>query len=160
MKGFEPSLLEKLFDDEPRSPERGMFKRFTMERFKESVARDLEALLNTRAAIDESVLGAFPECRSSLATYGMPDFSGLSLASAHDRARICASLESGIRTHEPRLREVHVELEPELGSVTGLRFQISALLMAHPASEPVSFDAMLQPSTLQYRIAPQRRQAA
>lgn len=160
MKGFEPSLLEKLFDDEPRSPDSGMFKRFTMERFKESVARDLECLLNTRAVLDEALMEALPECRRSLATYGMPDFSGLSLASAHDRARICASLESGIGTHEPRLREVRVDLELEQGSVTGLRFTISALLMAHPASEPVSFDAMLQPSTLQYRISPQRRQAA
>lgn len=160
MKGFDPSLLEKLFDDEPRSPDAGMFKRFTMDRFKESVAADLECLLNTRAVIPALALQAHPECRRSLVTYGMPDFSALSLASAPDRQAICASLENSIRVHEPRLKDARVTLELAEGSLTGLRFTIHALLIAHPASEPVSFDAMLQPSTLQYEVTRARRQAA
>lgn len=160
MKGFDPSLLEKLFDDEPRSPDAGIFKRFSMDRFKESVATDLECLLNTRAVLGADALEAHPECSRSLATYGMPDFSACSLSSAHDRRAICESLEHSIRIHEPRLRDARVTLELADGSVTGLRFTINALLIAHPASEPVSFDALLQPSTLQYEVLRARRQAA
>src|SRR5690606_17480142 len=51
MKGFEPSLLEKLFDDEPRATAAsGIFKSISLDQYKESVARDLEGLLNSRAA--------------------------------------------------------------------------------------------------------------
>ncbi len=37
-------------------------------------------------------------------------------------------------------------------ATNALYFAIQALLVVHPAEEPVSFDAMLQPSTLQYSV--------
>ena len=33
-----------------------------------------------------------------------------------------------------------------------LCFAIQALLVVHPAEEPVNFDVMLQPATLQYSV--------
>lgn len=152
MNGFEPSFLDKLFDDEPRKPSQNMFKRFSLERFKESVAVDLEALFNSRATIDESLLEGLPECRRSVVTYGLRDFSGLSLASSHDRAYICRSLEQAIEAHESRLRNIHVELQVDPRNMGSLHFLIKATLLVHPATEPISFDAMLQPSTLQYSV--------
>lgn len=153
MNGFEPSFLEKLFDDEPRSPSENMFKRFSLDRFKESVAIDLEALLNSRAPMDDSLLEGLRECKRSLVTYGLKDFSGRSLASSYDRAYICRSLEEAIAAHEPRLRDVEVALQVDPRSMGGLHFLIKATLMVHPSSEPISFDAMLQPSTLQYSVS-------
>ena len=160
MKGFEPSLMEKLLDDAPGTAAGGAFKSVSVEQYKESVARDLEGLLNSRAAFSEQDLASHPNCRQSLMTYGLCDFSAMSLANAHDRAAICRSLEQAIARHEPRLSSVQVHLEPggELGG--GLHFTIQALLDLQPAREPVSFDAMLQPSTLQYSIGRPRRQAA
>lgn len=159
MKGFEPSLLEKLFDDEPRTPAAGAFKRLSMDQYKESVATDLEALLNSRSMIADDTLERFPECQQSLATFGLHDFSGRSLASFNDRAFICDSLKQAIARHEPRLRDVRVSLENDHRSTGTLRFSISAVLVVHPASEPVSFDALLQPATLRYSVSKSRRTA-
>ncbi|GHA82236.1 type VI secretion system baseplate subunit TssE [Cognatilysobacter bugurensis] len=162
MKGFEPSLFEKLFDDEPRSASAaGMLKSISLEQYKESVAHDLEGLLNSRCAFTDDRLKPFPNCQKSLVTYGLRDFSTMSLANAYDRASICRSLEQAIALHEPRLHNVRVGLESSTrNSVGGLHFAIHALLDVRPAREPISFDAMLQPSTLQYSVSRLRRVAA
>lgn len=159
MKGYEPSLLEKLFDEAPHSFAQGKFTRHTLEQFKESVALDVEALLNSRLVIEEDVLKAFPHCQTSLITYGLRDVSSRSLASSVDRAFICTALEKTISLHETRLKDIRVSLDQHRRSAGGLRFSISAMLIVHPAREPVSFDALLQPSTLQYRVSKTRRLA-
>ena len=161
MNGFEPSLLEKLFDDQPRvAAASGIFKSISLDQYKESVARDLEGLLNSRAAFTEDDLKDYPQCRNSLMTYGLRDFSTMSLANGHDRAAICRSLEQAIARHEPRLHNVRVTFEGNGRSVGGLHFSIHGLLDVRPAREPISFDAMLQPNTLQYSVSRLRRAAA
>lgn len=157
MKGFEPSFLEKLFDEDPRAPASGVLKRLSIEQVKESVARDLESLLNSRMVLSEDALGNYPECRKSVITYGLNDFSGLSLASSFDRAYICRSLEQAILQHEPRLKNVRATLDLNKRSSNSLHFSISAVLELHPAREPVNFDALLQPTTLQYSVSRARR---
>ncbi len=160
MKGFEPSLLDRLFDDAPRDIAYGATKRMSNEEFKDSVARDVEGLLNSRFTVAEDVLARFPHCQRSLATYGIHDFSERSLASSIDRAFICHSLEMAISRHEPRLINVHVVLDQDQRTMGALRFSISALLVVHPSREPVNFDAFLQPTTLQYSVSRNRRAAA
>ncbi len=159
MKGLEPSLLEKLFDESPRNPAAGpMFKAVSLEEYKESIARDLEGLLNSRAAYQEDQMGEFPNCRNSVLTYGLADFSAMSLSNGYDRAAICRSLEQAVGRHERRLRNVNVSLDAGNQFGGGLHFTIHALLDLEPAREPVSFDAMLQPTTLQYQVSRGRRQ--
>ncbi len=161
MKGLEPSLLEKLFDDAPRNPSGvGVIRPVSLEQYKESVARDLEGLLNSRSAFTEEDLAAFPECQRSLMTYGLCDFAAMSLASAYDRATICRSLERAIARHEKRLHHVQVQLDSGNKAGSGLHFTIHGMLDVNPAREPISFDAMLQPTTLQYSVSRLRRQAA
>jgi type VI secretion system protein ImpF len=120
---------------------------------KESVARDLEALLNTRLVMPEELLQAFPETGSSIVTYGLADFADRSLSSPADRAFICACIENAIARHEPRLRKVRALLDVREQSVNRLAFSISAMLVASSSEEPVQFDAVLHPSTLQYSIS-------
>jgi len=153
MKGFELTLFDKLFDDSPIAPVR---RRLSVDELKDCVARDLEDLLNARTAVEEDLGERFPEAMRSLLTFGLSDFAGMSLSSVHDRTRICASLERAIARHEPRLRDVQVILELDRRSVNALFFSIRALLVVKPAHEPVSFDAMLQPTTLQYSVSKHR----
>ena len=80
----------------------------------------------------------------------------MSLASSEDRAHICRCLEKSIGRHEPRLRNVRASLEIQDGSINRLNFAIAALLVVSSAKEPVNFDAVLQPSTLQYSISKSR----
>lgn len=157
LRGFAPTLLEKLFDDAPHvQNEPLILKRLSLEELKDSVARDLEALLNTRGGLGIDDARRYPESATSIHAYGMEDFVGLSLANPADCARICKTIESAIAAHEPRLRNPRVTLEADVRQKTTVRFIISALLVVRPMREPVNFDALLQPTTQQYSVVKTR----
>lgn len=156
-KGFEPSFFDKLFDDQPVGAAR---RRLSLEQLKDSVARDLEALLNTRMAMDEELAESFPLVARSVAGFGLADFAGLSLANVYHRRKICSSIEGAIAAHEPRLRDVRVDLELHRKTVNALYFSINAVLVVRPAQESVSFDALLTPTSLQYSVSRNQRQGA
>lgn len=111
MNGFSLSLFDNLTDRSTGREGDGPLQRLTLEELKDVVARDLEALLNTRCVIPNEMFRAWPECSQSILAYGISDFAGLSLASTDDRAKICRSIEFGITRHEPRLKNVHAVLE-------------------------------------------------
>ena len=155
MKGFEPSLFDKLF------PKQGYLshavRKLSVEELKETVARDIESLLNTRMVYTEEMLDDFEECQRSILTYGVSDFSGKSLASFYDRSFVCRSLEQALTRHEPRLKNVNVTLGVEATRMTAvLFFEITAVLDVGSLHEPVAFDATLKPSTLQYAVSKKR----
>ncbi|MEO7493492.1 MAG: type VI secretion system baseplate subunit TssE [Massilia sp.] len=150
MKGYAPTLLDRLMGE--RNPTGAAVTRLTMEQVKDSVARDLEALLNTRVGIAPDLLDGYPNCQKSIIGYGLVDFAGFCLSSTDDRAAICASLKAAIERHEPRLREVSASLEMDQGSVNRLNFVINATLQVESSEEPVNFNAVLQPSSLSYAI--------
>jgi len=157
MAGFLPTLFERLRDEHPHRPlEADPMRRWSVEELKESVARDLESLLNSRTALFSNSFDDYPESQKSVASYGMGDFVGMSLANPADRDLICRTLERTIAHHEPRLRQVDVRLEADRNSIGCLQFGINAVLHVNPASEPVTFDALLQPNTLQYAVAKSR----
>jgi type VI secretion system protein ImpF len=160
MKGFTPGLFDRLLGVPSRAASgatagatnAATVARISAEDVKDAVARDLEALLNTRAVFPEELLEDYPECSRSILNYGLSDFADRSLSSPSDRAHICACLEKVIARHEPRLRNVKASLEIREGAVNRLNFSITAMLVASTSQEPVNFDAVLQRSTLQYSI--------
>jgi len=147
--GPAPGLLDRLMGA-TQAPPAG---RPGIEQLKDCVARDLEALLNTRAACSPAHFDAYPEARASILNYGLLDFAAFSLSSSEDRAAICASLKDAIERHEPRLAQVSATLQLEPGSVNRLNFVIHATLKIDGADEPVNFNAVLQPSSLHYAIS-------
>lgn len=155
MHGYIPGLFDRLMG--PGGASSGTVIRLSIEDVKDAVARDLEALLNTRAVIPEALLKRYPESGRSIVAYGLNDFAGRSLSSPDDRAYICACLERAIARHEPRLRNVRASLELREDSINRLNFSITALLVVSSAQEPVNFDAILQPSSLHYSISKVRR---
>ena len=157
MNGFVPGLFDRLRSERDDNRPRGVLTRLNLEQLKDAVARDLEALLNTRTVIDEPLMKLFPECATSLVTYGLPDFAGLSLSSHDDRAHICACLVLAIERHEPRLKEVSASLDVREDAINSITFSISATLTLSADQEAVSFDANLQPSSLHYTISKARR---
>jgi type VI secretion system protein ImpF len=158
---YRPTLFERLADQAPREhSEKNPLRLIGPDELKESVARDLESLLNCRCASGDDFLDRYPEAQQSICSYGMNDFVGMSLANPADRNQICRSLERTIAIHERRLKQVHVSLTLDNGAVNRLKFSINALLIVHPSSEPVFFDALLQPSTLQYSVTNAKRIAA
>lgn len=146
MNGLTPGLFDRLLGD------RGFRGRLTLEQLKDAVAHDLEDLLNTRVALPANALDDWPACAGSVLNYGLADIAGSCLSSSDDRARICDDLRATIERHEPRLTNVQAGVEPVAGSVNRISFVITGVLQAPGVSEPINFDAVLQPSTLHYSI--------
>lgn len=148
-----PSVLDRLLDDEPGvSYEPTRNRGQSLRELEAAVARDLETLLNTRQETLEELPSEYVEVNRSLITYGLPDFTALSLLSLDDRNRILRSVENAIARFEPRLLRVRVNLETPRNNDRGLRFRIDALLRVDPAPEPVTFDAVLQLNTQRYVV--------
>jgi type VI secretion system protein ImpF len=156
MKAYVPGLLDRLMGDHVPAAQGG---RLAVEQLKDSVARDLEALLNTRVGVSPELLAAHPEVRDSILNYGLIDFAGFCLSSSEDRAAICANLKEAIERHEPRLLNVSAELDMADGCVNRLNFIINATLNAGGGTEAVNFNAVLQPSSLHYSISKAGRPA-
>ncbi|MEC7119168.1 MAG: type VI secretion system baseplate subunit TssE [Pseudomonadota bacterium] len=150
--GFAPNLFDKLFDDSPRlMSEINPLRRLNIDELKASVAKDLEALFNSRRSFQHQ-LDDYPLVQASVLNFGILDFVGLSSANPMDCAQICYEIERTISQHDPRLRQVNVSIDLQNGRVNALSFSIQALLVVHPAQEHVTFDAVLQPSSQQYSV--------
>ncbi len=145
-----PSVLDRLLDDMPDANPAN--HHYSVSDLKRAVGRDLEALLNTRQEMLEPLPSDFTETGRSLLSYGLPDFSGLTLGNQDDRQRVRHTLERAIATFEPRLERVRVVLDDPRQFDRGLHFRIEAVLRVEPAPEAVTFDAVLQLTTQEYRI--------
>lgn len=103
----------------------------------ESVRRDLERLLNTRARPESSRNDV-----SELTTidYGLPDFAFLSPASAADQALLSATIARRVESFEPRLRNVRVTLFPSPAAPHKMTGMLTAEVLVGYLAERVSFE--------------------
>src|SRR5262245_42098731 len=148
-----PSVFDRLLDDEPGvSYEPARNRGQSLRELEAAVARDLEALLNTRQETLDDLPKEYFETTRSLITYGLPDFTAFSLLSLEDRTRILHAVEDAIARFEPRLARVRVNLDMPGNEDRGLRFRLDELLRVVPAPESVTFDAVLQLNTQQYVV--------
>jgi type VI secretion system protein ImpF len=150
----QPSVLDRLLDDAPHNQQEAAAP-YDVRLLKQSVARDLEALLNTRKGDLDDLLESYPLARSSVLGFGVSDLTSISLLNPDDRARLRGQLNSAIERFEPRLSHVQVELEAPREVERMLRFRVDAVLSYHPSRPPVSFDATLQLSSKVYRVKDQ-----
>lgn len=147
-----PSLLDRLIDYEPELTHESIASRArNLRQLKQSVKRDLEWLLNTRQ-VATGMPADLKELNSSLAVYGLPDFTAVNVKSNDDQDRMRRAIETAIRTFEPRLEDVMVTLEPMHETERALHFRIDARLKVEPAPEPVSFDTVLKLDSGRYAV--------
>ena len=125
---------------------------FTFRELKQSVSRDIEALLNTRRELFDELPPEFKELNSSLLFYGLPDFTAMNLMSHKDRKKVRRIIEQTVMTFEPRLASVNVEILAPKGLEQALHFRIEAMLQVDPEPEAVTFDAVLQLSSAKYEV--------
>lgn len=152
---YKRSVLDRLLAD-PKDGAEGLTLTYSLEQLRESVARDVEALLNSRAAIDFDAMVDAPLAKRSVICFGIRDFVGRVLTNSEEQRHISSSLRHAISAFEPRLRDVHIEFHRRPGVMNSLNFTIRAMLLAHPSAEPVAFDAVLQPSLSRFMVAPTR----
>jgi type VI secretion system protein ImpF len=148
-----PSVLDRLIDEHPEQErELPHSQNQVMSELRNSIRRDLENLLNTRADPGE-IPAVFTELEDSLVNYGIPDMAALDLQNNRSRQRFFRTIERRIKFFEPRFLSVSViPLENESYLDRTLRFRIEATMYAYPAPEPIVFDSELDPSDGQIAI--------
>ena len=150
------SVLDRLTDEAPREPaDPHISREESARRFRQSVLRDLDWLLNTRrTSVVADVEG---EVHDSVYEFGLRDFSGLSTSTADWRQRLLADVQDAIRRFEPRLANVNVELSDGGANPAThqVRFVISATLLMDPSPEQVVFDTLLEVASGTYQLESQ-----
>ena len=152
MQSFMPGLFDRLDADDDVSQSRCRASPRKADEWRESITRDLEALLNTRTALLPAVLAGYPEVSASVVNYGLIDFAGMCMTSDTDQKRICIAVQKAIERHEPRLHRVTATLQPRKGAINRVDFVITAELKNAPVAEPMQFNAVFQPSLQRYSV--------
>jgi type VI secretion system protein ImpF len=137
-------LIDRLQDDHPElAGDPTLTRADSLRLLKDSVRRDLEALLNTRR-VGQGDPEAMPEVARSILYYGIPDLSSMGRDSPEVLTRLARSLEQIIAMHEPRLDNVRIMVAPrDAGPLSEVRFIVEAMLRLDPSPERVSFDTVL-----------------
>jgi type VI secretion system protein ImpF len=148
-----PSLLERLTD--PGLLGTGILGEFNTSRMMNSVRRDLEDLFNTHDSASPAAK-EYPQVRSSIVAYGLPDLPSLSATTRFQPGDVGRLIEELIARHEPRLRDVRVIMsEPDKDAQHRIRFRIEARLNVDP-SPGVEFETILELATGQASIRLER----
>ena len=148
-----PSLLDRLLDDRPyQSVEASAQRSCSLADYKASIVRDLEILVNTRQSLVANELEGFTHLHGTILDYGMPDFISKSVLDPQDRALIQRQLEKAITTGDRRFRSVRVQLLAQQNGHRMLTFRVDAVLRLQDISRHVSFDAVLQVNTQEYKV--------
>jgi len=153
MQRFSPGLFDRIVeDDTPPRAFRRPSRTEEAEACKQSITRDLVALLNTRANLPAQALAPFTAVTASVVNYGLIDFAGMCMTSDVDQQKICTAVCLAIEHHEPRLHKVGVTLTPRKGTINRVEFMITAELKSGARGQPMSFNAVFRPSLQQYAI--------
>lgn len=100
---LQPSLLDRLSDDEPDKKQESRDQRvLSPQKLRECVRRDLSWLFNTTNLESLQALAEYPEVEHSTLNYGLPDMTGKTASSIH------------VPTLEKLLRKAIWEFEPRL----------------------------------------------
>lgn len=133
---LQPSLLDRLADDEPDQLQESREKRIlSMSRLRKSVLRDLEWLLNTVRLPSHYEIERYPSAAHSVINFGLPPLSG-TLANGLNINELENILVQVIKDFEPRILrstvKVRVILAQDLMSHNTLTFIITGDLWAQP----------------------------
>ncbi|MFL9931454.1 type VI secretion system baseplate subunit TssE [Paraburkholderia sp. RL18-103-BIB-C] len=139
---LQPSLLDRLIDDNPQSRVEEDDARFLTKRtLRAAVLRDLSWLFNTTNLSDEISIDRYPAAYASVVNFGLPSLSG-GFASTVDAVALEQAIREAIVLFEPRIAPESIEIEPVLDRpVLDMHNQIAlvirGLLWAQPA--PLEF---------------------
>jgi type VI secretion system protein ImpF len=133
---LQPSLLDRLTDDQPEAKQESRDRRvLSPSRLRECVRRDLTWLFNTTNLASVQDLSSEPYVASSVVNYGMPDLAGHT-ASSIDVPTLERLLTRVIWDFEPRLVKntvkVRLRVDEQKMSHNSMSFDIEAELWAQP----------------------------
>ncbi len=144
---LQPSLLDRLTDDEPQVQQETRDKRFvSLRRLREAVIRDLAWLLNTSDFGSVEDLTNYPLVTQTALNYGMPALSGRTTAGLDARA-LERLLRQAIQNFEPRIirKTLKVRVVTAEGEMShnALNFEIEGELWAQPVPQHLLLKAQV-----------------
>lgn len=108
----------------------------TLSALEQSIALELDRLLNTRCAASLAQLAQRPR---SVLDYGLPDYSALHTADLQHHHQLQRLVHDTIAAFEPRLRAIQVVIAADRNSRQALDVAVSGHVVVAERLEPVSF---------------------
>jgi type VI secretion system protein ImpF len=132
---LQPSLLDRLTDDEPSQSQESRNRRILgIQKLRECVLRDVAWLLNTTNLAQSDLAERYPLVAQSVVNYGLPDLAGLT-ASAVDLEELESVVRQAICDFEPRILRNTLKVRAHAGEEmnhNALVFEIAGELWAQP----------------------------
>lgn len=122
-----------------------MQKTWSEKDIKEKVRRDIENLLNTRAAGNGQAPDESEARKHSLHTYGLPDLSSLGFQTEKERVELEEIFAQALRAFEPRLERVKVTVGERDAHNHTLKLAITGVLKMNQMEERVIFNTVFAP---------------
>jgi type VI secretion system protein ImpF len=154
---LQPSILDRLTDDEPKTKAENANNRvIDIRRLREIIQRDLSWLLNTGNLDSEIDPEQFPNVRRSVINYGVPDTTGdySTRARASD---VRDAIRAAIELFEPRILDgslTVISRSQDVGRESLIAFDIMADMWAEPVPTELylrsQFDTTTGHVTLEY----------
>ncbi|HEY0061314.1 MAG TPA: type VI secretion system baseplate subunit TssE [Telluria sp.] len=158
---LQPSLLDRLTDDECAVAQEGREKRvLTVRALRRAVLRDLVWLFNASGLACVRPLDAFPLAARSVINFGFSDMSGKT-ASGLDVHAVALSLRQAIWDYEPRIvretLQVLVTAGAAVGGANQLIFEVHGHLWGQPLAERLYLKTELDLEQGEVRVYDQDR---
>ncbi len=133
---LQPSLLDRLMDEEPEITQESRSQRvLSFKQLREGVIRDLAWLLNTGNLGEVQDIEEYQEVLNSVVNYGTPSLTGLTLSNLNT-GQVESIIRQSILKYEPRINsdtlKVNVTANKDRMSVNAVEFAIEGELWAHP----------------------------
>ena len=161
-----PSLIDRLSSDEPdfydstNIDASGQLRRQTnkaksreaVRRYEDSVRRDLEWLFNSRRIKDDR-LERYPQVRSSVFCFGIPDLNSEDPSRTHDKDELLHNMEDAVARFDRRLRDLTIEFGSQVLGSHLLHFHIAGVVMMDPVPAEVAFQSSLDPTNGECKVS-------
>lgn len=133
---LQPSLLDRLTDDEPGKADESRERRvISATRLRDCVTRDISWLLNCVNLGEDELLADYPAVASSVLNFGIPDLTGAALSGIKAEA-LQRHLREALLAFEPRLTantlQVTVQTDTRRMDQQSLVFNIASEMWAQP----------------------------
>ena len=153
---LQPSLLDRLTDDKPENSQEAASKQVIGEKqFKNAVIRDLGWLMNCVSMDVCEDLDEYPEVKTSVLNFGMPDLTGKT-SSNLDVRELETEMREAILSYEPRILRktlrVRVRTNYSAMSHNSVVFDIQGSVFGQPAPFQVILRSQLDLESGEFNV--------
>ena len=153
---LQPFLLDRLTDELPESGVESRDRRvYSPKQIQQSIIRDMGWLLNAKAHPEQDGLGEFPEVAKSVLNYGIPEFSGQSIASVNP-GMIERTVLEALQNYEPRMvghtLRVRMLTEAETRNPNVIAFEITGEISANQTPDALYIKTEVDLETGQFVV--------